>query len=106
KTPNLFENGASGTNFCAPPRLYWPKTAKNQLKFMTAARPFEFSHGLVLLETLTKEERRALTAAIRLQKRSSFFRRARRSSRQRGSRQSSRSPAPWPKPSVLTQTPQ
>ena len=34
KTRKFSEDGASGTNFYAPPSPYWPKTAENQLKFI------------------------------------------------------------------------
>ena len=45
-TQKFSEYGASGTNFYAPPSPYWPKTPKTNSNSSTAARPFEFSHGL------------------------------------------------------------
>ena len=35
KTRKLSEDGASGTNFYAPPSPYWPKTAESGLKFIS-----------------------------------------------------------------------
>jgi hypothetical protein len=46
KTRKLSENGASETNFCAPPSLYWSKTAESRLKFInrrSAVRVFRRS---------------------------------------------------------------
>jgi hypothetical protein len=46
KTRKLSEDSASGTNFYAPPSLYWPKTAENQLKCINRDPAVRVSHGL------------------------------------------------------------